>query len=415
MTTVPHPADRPGPASPVPPEKPVVFRVATTGPACAGNETAPAATGASQEMDVNRDKVAPHKAGVNAFAYPLVDPEFVALLPPLTRDQKAGLEKLIVAAGRITSPLIVWAEERLLVDGHHRREIAMRLGMDFRTEEISFPSREAVIEWMFANQRDRRNLTPDQLTLVMGRHYNRAKRSPGNPHLGSQSRQKEEVGTGLTSDRLAADYGVSSTTIERAGRFAAAVDTLRVVDPEIEAKVVTGKGPTRAAVIAAAEKADAAPTEALAILEGNTKPEPKSRYQNEPRETLADKRGFKNLPRRAAQERAEAALMMLETALSNEAPSGSSPRAEGEGRTEMTLHLKRSTNPTNAVENAVLARAIATVGHLRAAVELRGERPEPTRTGYCLDCDAVVELARDHRCFCGSRSIAARTPRRAAA
>ena len=66
---------------------------------------------------------------VNPSAYPLVDPEFAALLPPLTSDQKAGLEKLIVAAGRITHPLAVWAEERLLVDGHNRLEIATRLGL----------------------------------------------------------------------------------------------------------------------------------------------------------------------------------------------------------------------------------------------------------------------------------------------
>lgn len=77
----------------------------------------------------------------------------------------------------------------------------------------------------------------------------------------------------------------------------------------------------------------------------------------------------------------------------------------------MNLHLKRTTNP---VEHAVLARALATAGHLRAAVELRGVRPTAVPTGYCVDCDAVVELARDHRCFCGSRSVAARRGRVAA-
>lgn len=65
-------------------------------------------------------------------------------------------------------------------------------------------------------------------------------------------------------------------------------------------------------------------------------------------------------------------------------------------------------------ESTVYARALATVGHLRAAVELRGVRPLPAPTGYCCDCEAVVELARDHRCFCGSRSIAARGRRAAA-
>ena len=278
------------------------------------NESAPAATGAFREMEVNRDKVAPHAAGVNTFAYPLVDPEFVALLPPLTRDQKAGLEKLIVAAGRITSPLTVWAEERLLIDGHHRREIAMRLGMDFRTEELSFPSREAVIEWMFANQRDRRNLTPDQLRLVMGRHYNARKQVRPGPPV-NRPQNGDDRGGGRACEALASDYGVSHGTIERAGKFAAAVDTLKAIDPEIEQKVVTGKGPTRRTVVAAAEKVDSDPVGAMAILAGDTKPEPKERRHTEPKETVADRRGFKNLPRRAAQERAEAALMMLETAL----------------------------------------------------------------------------------------------------
>lgn len=246
---------------------------------------------------------------VNPSAYPLVDPEFAALLPPLTSDQKAGLEKLIVAAGRITHPLAVWAEERLLVDGHNRLEIATRLGLGFRTEELSFPSREAAIEWIFANQRDRRNLTPDQLALVMGRHFNKAKK-PGGKAWRSDLPQKD-AGEGSTRDRLATVYGVSTATIERNGRLAAAVETLKVVDPEIEQKVVTGKGPTRKAVIAAAE---AGPEEAKAILAGAS-PAPKPKREKAAKETLADRRGFKRLPLREASERAEAAVMMLETAL----------------------------------------------------------------------------------------------------
>ena len=46
------------------------------------------------------------------------------------------------------------------------------------------------------------------------------------------------------ADRLAEMYGVGHDTITKAGKFAAAVETLRAVDPDIEAKVVTGKGPT---------------------------------------------------------------------------------------------------------------------------------------------------------------------------
>ncbi len=77
--------------------------------------------------------------------------------------------------------------------------------------------------------RDRRNLTPDQLALVMGRHYNRAKLPVG----GNRSAQRaglQNVDEGeRTCDRLAKDYGVSDLTIQRAGKFAAAVETLKAV------------------------------------------------------------------------------------------------------------------------------------------------------------------------------------------
>jgi len=82
----------------------------------------------------------------------------------------------------------------------------------------------------------------------MGRHYNHLKAAPhsrpgnDNTKRGHQKVDREFRGT---DDKLAKEYGVSDMTIQRAGKFAAAVETLRTVDPDIEAKVVTGKGPTR--------------------------------------------------------------------------------------------------------------------------------------------------------------------------
>lgn len=178
-----------------------------------------------------------------------VDEEFRALLPALTPDQRAGLEKSVLADG-ILSPLVVWEETGVLLDGHNRLEIAQREGIPFATRAVKLASREAAVEWIFAHQRDRRNLTPDQLALVMGRHYNRKKLPVGGKREANP--QKEDLPE-TTAKALAADYGVSHMTIERAGKFAAAVETLKAVDPDIEAKVVTGKGPTRKAVIAAAE------------------------------------------------------------------------------------------------------------------------------------------------------------------
>lgn len=197
---------------------------------------------------------------------PIVDEEFRALLPPLTPDQRAGLEASILAQG-ILSPLLVWEETGVLLDGHNRFEIATREEIPFPTRTVKLASREAAVEWIFANQRDRRNLTPDQLALVMGRHYNARKQARPGPPV-NRPQNGDDRGVGRACEALASDYGVSHGTIERAGKFAAAVDTLRAVDPDIESKVVTGKGPTRKAVIAAAD-AIAEPETAKALLSGS--------------------------------------------------------------------------------------------------------------------------------------------------
>ena len=162
---------------------------------------------------------------------PKIDEEFKALLPALTPDQREGLERALLAEG-IISPLVVWEETGLLLDGHNRLEIAEREGIPFATRAVKLASREAAVEWIFAHQRDRRNLTPDQLALVMGRHYNRTKLPMGNS-AERQLRQKAEVEPLSTKRRLAKEYGVDASTIERAGKFAAAVETLKAIDPEI--------------------------------------------------------------------------------------------------------------------------------------------------------------------------------------
>ena len=86
---------------------------------------------------------------------------------------------------------------------------------------------------------DRRNLTPDQLALVMGRHYNRVKlpaaeRARRAVAARGTSPEKQDGVKTQASYRLATLYGVGHDTIEKAGKFAAAVETLKAVDPEIE-------------------------------------------------------------------------------------------------------------------------------------------------------------------------------------
>jgi hypothetical protein len=47
-----------------------------------------------------------------------IDPEFLALIPPLSATERQGLEASILAEG-CRDPLIVWEEKNILVDGHN--------------------------------------------------------------------------------------------------------------------------------------------------------------------------------------------------------------------------------------------------------------------------------------------------------
>jgi len=88
-----------------------------------------------------------------------IDPEFKALIPPLKPDELCELELSIKAEG-VRDRLVVWAEEDILLDGHHRYEIATRLKKPYDTHGLPFPSRDAAKAWLITNQFARRNLTP---------------------------------------------------------------------------------------------------------------------------------------------------------------------------------------------------------------------------------------------------------------
>ena len=105
----------------------------------------------------------------------IVDEEFRSLIPPLTDEERAGLEENLLRDGCL-EPLIVWAERQILLDGHNRKDICDRYGIDYEIRELSLPDREAAADWIDAHQLGRRNLTPEQMSLLRGRRYNRLKK-----------------------------------------------------------------------------------------------------------------------------------------------------------------------------------------------------------------------------------------------
>ncbi len=95
-----------------------------------------------------------------------IDPEFRAMIPPLTVAERAALKVQIQEAGRALNPILTW--RGIIVDGHNRYDLCTELGLPYETRELD-PSpinREAVKRWMFEHQAGRRNLSVDQQCML---------------------------------------------------------------------------------------------------------------------------------------------------------------------------------------------------------------------------------------------------------
>ncbi len=99
----------------------------------------------------------------------VIDPEFKALIPPLTKEEQEGLERDLVRDGGCRDALVVWRREdghAVLLDGHNRLEICQRLNLSYTTKVLDLPSREDAMLWMCENQINRRNLDETQRAML---------------------------------------------------------------------------------------------------------------------------------------------------------------------------------------------------------------------------------------------------------
>ena len=89
-----------------------------------------------------------------------IDDEFKNLLASLTTEESEILKASLLKDG-LREPLIIWKEEKKLVDGHNRHDICMEYPVKkFRTIEKSFTNRDEVKLWIWDNQKGRRNMSP---------------------------------------------------------------------------------------------------------------------------------------------------------------------------------------------------------------------------------------------------------------
>ncbi len=194
------------------------------------------------------------------------DDEFKKMIPPLAEQERAGLEESILHDGCL-DPLIVWKGKGILIDGHNRKNICDQYGIGYQTRELAFDSREDAADWIDAHHLGRRNLTPDQISLIRGRRYNRRKAKHG-----GNRRSKAQNGTLIksTAEQIAQEAGVSKNTIKRDGQYAEAVSRLGIEDEVTSKEINTPRG---AVIEAAREISDhPAPQQIADAKEKLTKP-----------------------------------------------------------------------------------------------------------------------------------------------
>ena len=74
---------------------------------------------------------------------------------------------------------------------------------------MEFDDRDAAMDWMDTNQLGRRNLSPVDLKLALGRRYNRSKKANG--ERGAEKLDQNEPAFTSTAAKLATQHGVSFT------------------------------------------------------------------------------------------------------------------------------------------------------------------------------------------------------------
>jgi ParB-like chromosome segregation protein Spo0J len=170
-----------------------------------------------------------------------IDDTIRKALVPLRDDELQLLEQSVLAEG-IRDPLVVWrrGDELILLDGHHRYQLAQKHGLDFGVVEMEFDDQTDAVQWVLRNQLARRNLTDEQRTIVIGRYYNQLKRPPHRP-ADKGDKLSPLAESGKTAEQVASVFGVDPRTVYRAAEFAAAFEQLESVSPEAARRVESGE------------------------------------------------------------------------------------------------------------------------------------------------------------------------------
>ena len=162
-----------------------------------------------------------------AFRQLNIDPEFKNLIRPLRREEYRQLELNLVMEG-CREDIIAWNDT--IVDGHNRYEICNKMRIPYGVKELDFPSRDAAIAWICANQLGRRNISEETRKYLIGKQYEAEKKVQRNRNGYNQYRPNPNITVGRgrpideesgrrTAARLGRKYHVSGATVQKYAKY----------------------------------------------------------------------------------------------------------------------------------------------------------------------------------------------------
>lgn len=142
----------------------------------------------------------------------IIDEEFRDLIPPLTAEEREGLEADILRDGCLDA-LKVWRGESgdVLLDGHNRRAICDAHDFPYELEAVpGIESRADAKRWIIDHQRHRRNLNEAQRAMLAGVLATLGR--------GDNQYGKEDAPIGASSSQTAAAeaFNVGRRSVQRA-------------------------------------------------------------------------------------------------------------------------------------------------------------------------------------------------------
>lgn len=198
-----------------------------------------------------------------------LDAEFAARCRKLTPEEENKLEENLLRDGCLF-PLVLWAGHGILLDGHNRKRLCDRNGIDYATTEVECADRAAAIKWIDDNVLGQRNLKEAELDYHRGKKYLAEKKGRGGDGSNQHAQKGHDVPIASTAAKIAATEGVSDKTVKRDAQYAAAIDKITAVAPQAAAAILSEK--VKVSKKKVVEMATLPPAEMKAAAEAATQP-----------------------------------------------------------------------------------------------------------------------------------------------